>query len=151
VQRIDQILVAQYRGTPIQPIVDLARLVNAWDELQGEPWGSASWPLRLQNGILFVGVADASWAQRLAYDSRKIVRRVEQLLGYGVKLRHRIVPTEPEPEPFSPVEPRWDDPHVREAVKHVPPGPLRIALETYLAHLAAFQERNAARLSPVKL
>lgn len=147
-QRIDQILVAQYSGTPLQPVVDLARLCGEWANLQGEPWGTASWPIRLQHGTLFIGVPDASWAQRLAYDSRKIVRRIEGYLGYPVKLRHRVVPAEPEPEPPpGPLEPRWDDPHVLEAVRHVPSGPLRDALEKYLAHLAAFQERHQNRLS----
>lgn len=125
----------------MQPVMELARLTRVWTSVAGEPWATVGKPLRLHNGILFLGVPDASWAQRLALDGRKLRRAVEKALGHEVTIRHRVI-GRAEEEPWTPVEPRFDDPHVTEAVDTVPDGPLRDALRAYLAHLAAFQERN---------
>lgn len=125
----------------MQPVMELARLTRVWTSVVGEPWATVGKPLRIHNGILFLGVPDASWAQRLALDGRKLKRAVEKALGHEVTIRHRVIGAA-DAEPWTPVEPRFDDPHVAEAVEKVPQGPLRDALRAYLAHLAAFQERN---------
>lgn len=125
----------------MQPVMELARLTRVWTSVAGEPWATVGKPLKLHNGILFLGVPDASWAQRLALDGRKLRRAVEKALGHEVTIRHRVIGASAE-NTWTPVEPRFDDPHVAEAVGAVPEGPLRDALRAYLAHLAAFQERN---------
>lgn len=140
-KRIDQIFDAHFRGTAMQPVMEVARLHRVWAELVGEPWADAARPLRLYNGILFVSVADASWAQRLALEGRKLERVISRRLGYPITLRHRVV-GRAESAPWTPVRPRFDDANVERAVAAAPEGPLRDALRRYFAYLAAHQERN---------
>ena len=141
-QRIDQILVRQYRGTSVQPVIDVARLYREWPRVMPEPWAAVSRPLRLQNGVLYLTLPDASWAQRLAYEGRMLARKIEAFLGYAVTLRHRIEQPEPPLAPWQPVAPLADDPRVLAAVAAAPAGVLRDALNRYFSRLAAFQDRN---------
>jgi hypothetical protein len=143
VKDIESILARQYRGTPLQKVFDIARLQAKWAVVQGEPWGTASWPLRLQNGILWIGVPDASWAQRMAMDKRRIIERAAGYLGYEVELRHRVSVPLPEPPPAPPkLEPVLDDPRVHEALRELPEGAIRQAMENYLSRLAAYQRQR---------
>lgn len=120
--------------------MELARLSGAWAKLQGEPWGTASWPIRLHNGVLWIGVADASWAQRLAYDNRRITRRAAEFLGIEITLRHRVTEAPPPPpEPLPPVLPIRGAPGVNEALAAVPDGALKQVLQNYLERLAGYQ------------
>lgn len=141
-QRIDQIMVRRYRGTPLQPVVDMARLHREWPRLVGEPWGGVSRPIRLHNGVLFLAVPDASWAQRLAYDGRALARKVEGYLGYAVTLRHRVAAPQAPAPAWSPLEPLTSDPRVAAAVAAVPAGRLRDALTTYLGYFAAHNRNH---------
>lgn len=117
--------------------------------MQGEPWGTASWPIRLHNGVLWIGVADASWAQRLAYDTRRMTRRASEFLGFEVILRHRVTEAPPAPpEPPAPVLPIRGAPGVNEALAKVPEGALKQVLQNYLERLAGYQAAASDSPSP---
>ena len=138
--RVDEILASYYRGTAMQPVMDVPRLSAAWSTLQGEPWGSSSKPLKIYNGILWLEVTDASWGQRLAYDARRVAAKATGFLGYEVVLRHRVMPPAPKPKIYDAATPRVGDPKVQEAVRGVAEGPLRQALQHYLELLVAYQD-----------
>ena len=140
-KRIDHILAGQYRGTAVERALDAGRLAASWESLLGEPWGTAARPLRLTNGVLWLGVADSSWAQRLAFDLRRISRRVERFLGYPVEIKSKVIAWEvPAAEPEPPKAPLRDDPRVLRAVKDMPADSLRELFRDYLGHVAAYQQ-----------
>lgn len=61
--------------------VDLNRLVEEWEELAGEPWGTRSRPAGLQDGELTVEVDDGSIATLLTYQQRSLIERLTERLG----------------------------------------------------------------------
>ena len=61
--------------------VDLNRLVDEWEELAGEPWGTRSRPAGLNDGELIVEVDDGSVATLLTYQKRSLVERLTERLG----------------------------------------------------------------------
>jgi hypothetical protein len=74
-------------GLPSLP--PLARLVEAWDDLAGEPWSVAR-PAGLEAGVLVVEVADGMLASLLAYQTGPLLTRLEDHLGPGVVQSVRI-------------------------------------------------------------
>jgi hypothetical protein len=146
VLRVDKILASYYRGTAMQPVMDVARLATAWADLQGEPWGSVGKPLKIHNGILWLEVPDASWGQRLAYDGRRVAGRASEFLGYDVALRHRVTPPAKVVKIYPVPIPQVGDPRVQEAVRGMEEGPLRQALQNYLELLVAYQDIHHPQL-----
>jgi len=61
--------------------IDLNRLVEEWEDLAGEPWGTRSQPAGLEGGELVVEVDDGSIATLLTYQQRALVERLERRLG----------------------------------------------------------------------
>jgi hypothetical protein len=141
-QRIDQILVRRFRGTPLQPVIDVACLHRDWPRVAGEPWGSVSAPFRLRDGVLYLTLPDASWAQRLAYEGRGLARKVEAYLGRPVTLRHRVSQRAEPPPARPPLAPLVGDPRVLAAVAGVEDPRLREALTSFFGHVAATWEPN---------
>ncbi len=142
VERIDTILRRQYQGTPVQKALDAARLRLEWPSVVGEMWGRHAEPMRLQNGVLWLQVADSSWAQRFAFEQRRLQDRVEAWLGMPVQVRLRVGPA-PVPEaPRTNTPVLADDPAVTNAVAGMPRGVLRETMHTFLGRLAAFQQTS---------
>jgi hypothetical protein len=142
-ERIEDILQRQYRGTPVERALDAGRLAAAWPTIVGEPWGSEAWPLRLQNGVLWLGVADSSWAQRLAFDVHRLSRKVTAYLGYTVEIRAKVRTREQrQAEPMRRDAPLENDPRVLHAVRGMPTAALRSLFRNYLGRVAAYQQFN---------
>jgi len=66
-------------GMPMVP--DLSRLVEEWESLAGEPWGSRSRPAGLREGTLVVEVDDGLTASLLKYQEQALLERLERGLG----------------------------------------------------------------------
>ena len=66
-------------GMPMVP--DLARLVEEWEGLAGEPWASRSRPAGLRDGVLVVEVEDGTAASLLKYQEQALLERLERGLG----------------------------------------------------------------------
>jgi len=58
--------------------VDVTRLVENWEDLAGEPWGSRSRPVGLADGVLVVEVDDGSIATLLKYQQKTLLDRLER-------------------------------------------------------------------------
>ena len=74
---LDQVL----RRFGLPDPVDLNRLVEEWEDLAGEPWGTRSQPAGLTDGELVVEVDDGSIATLLTYQKRQLVDRLQERLG----------------------------------------------------------------------
>jgi hypothetical protein len=74
-------------GLPSLP--PLARLVDAWEEVAGEPWAEAR-PAGLESGVLVVEVADGMRASLLSYQTGPLLDRLGGHLGPGVVHSVRI-------------------------------------------------------------
>jgi predicted nucleic acid-binding Zn ribbon protein len=61
--------------------VDLQRLVEQWEDLAGEPWGSRTQPAGLTAGELVVEVDDGSIATLLTYQRQDLIDRLQRRLG----------------------------------------------------------------------
>jgi len=78
---------------PVVP--DLARLVEEWAELAGEPWASRAEPVGLRDGELVVGVGDGTDASLLRYQVEELLNRLERGLGGRLIGTARIVVVKP--------------------------------------------------------
>ena len=83
---LDQVL--RRLGVPEQ--VDVARLVDEWEDLAGEPWGTRSRPVGLSEGELVVEVDDGSIATLLKYQQKALLERLEGRFGTPVATSVRI-------------------------------------------------------------
>jgi predicted nucleic acid-binding Zn ribbon protein len=83
---LDQVL--RRLGVPEQ--VDVARLVETWEDLAGEPWGSRSRPVGLNGGELVVEVDDGSIATLLKYQQKNLLERLERRFGTPVATSVKI-------------------------------------------------------------
>jgi predicted nucleic acid-binding Zn ribbon protein len=83
---LDQVL----RRFGIPDPVDLGRLVEEWEDLAGDPWGSRSRPAGLADGELLVEVDDGSLATLLRYQQGVLLDRLERRLGPGLVTSVRI-------------------------------------------------------------
>ncbi len=63
-------------GMPVVP--DLARLVDGWAVLAGEPWASRTDPVGLRDGELLVAVQDGADATLLKYQVEALLKRLEK-------------------------------------------------------------------------
>lgn len=70
--------------------MEVSQLMVAWEELAGEPWGSRSVPIALQEGELLVEVDDGGTASLLRFQSSDLIRRLQQELGHGLVVTVRI-------------------------------------------------------------
>jgi len=70
--------------------VDVARLVETWEELAGEQWGSRSRPVGLDEDVLVVEVDDGSIATLLKYQQKTLLDRLERGFGTRVATSVRI-------------------------------------------------------------
>jgi predicted nucleic acid-binding Zn ribbon protein len=83
---LDQVL--RRLGVPEE--VDVARLVETWEDLAGEPWGSRSRPVGLNEGELVVEVDDGSIATLLKYQQKNLLERLERRFGTPVATSVKI-------------------------------------------------------------
>jgi hypothetical protein len=81
-------------GLPSLP--PLARLVDAWAEVAGEPWAADSRPAGLEEGVLVVEVTDGMRASLLSYQTGALLARLGEHLGPGVVHSVRIRVGRPE-------------------------------------------------------
>lgn len=62
----------------------LARLVDEWATLAGDPWAGAGKPVGLEKGVLVVEVASGAHASLLRYQVGALVDRLRERVGDGV-------------------------------------------------------------------
>ena len=142
---IHDILRRQSQGSAVDRAMQLARLTDAWPVVAGAAWAEHSHPIRLQNGVLWIGVPDSSWIQRFAFDSRRLQRKICAFLQAEVSVRAQIVQkVEEKPLERIDFEPEVT-PDVESALAHVESESLRSVLEGYLGNLAGYQRRKPPR------
>lgn len=83
-------LEALLRRLGMPRIVDLARLVEEWEELVGEPFGTMGRPVGFADGELVVEVADGTAASLLKYRAGTLLDRLRASLGDGTVDRIKI-------------------------------------------------------------
>lgn len=83
-------LEALLRRLGMPRIVDLARLVEEWEELVGEPFGAMGRPVGFADGELVVEVADGTAASLLKYRAGTLLDRLRASLGDGTVDRIKI-------------------------------------------------------------
>jgi hypothetical protein len=69
-----------------------------WEAIAGPKWATAS-PLKLEAGVLSVGVPDGTTATRLRYDVGSLIRRIEDQLGADIVASVRLRVQRPERRP----------------------------------------------------
>ena len=72
------------------PMLDVARLVDEWDELAGEPFSTMAIPAGFDDGELLVEVADGSAASIMKYRAGALLDRLRETLGDGIVTSIRI-------------------------------------------------------------
>lgn len=72
------------------PILDLARLVEEWDSIAGEPFATMARPAGFSDGELLVEVSDGSAASIMKYRAGALLDRLRESLGDGIVERIRI-------------------------------------------------------------
>jgi hypothetical protein len=72
------------------PMLDVARLVDEWDELAGEPFSSMATPAGFSDGELVVEVTNGPAASIMKYRAGALLDRLRDSLGDGVVERIRI-------------------------------------------------------------
>ena len=80
-ERVGGFLEQVLRRLGLPDPIDLNRLVEEWEDLAGEPWGTRSQPAGLTDGELVVEVDDGSIATLLTYQQKALLDRLEQRLG----------------------------------------------------------------------
>lgn len=70
--------------------VDLARLVDEWEELAGEPFSAMAQPAGFSDGELVVVAADGRAASLLKYRVGALLDRLQEHLGEGIVQTIRI-------------------------------------------------------------
>jgi len=58
------------------------KIMLAWKELVGAANARNSWPLRVSNGVLWVGCSSAAWAQTMTMLREQIMKKIAAKLGY---------------------------------------------------------------------
>lgn len=56
-------------------------VITSWEEIVGEQIARVATPQRVENGILFVGVATAPWRLELSMRRREILDKINAALG----------------------------------------------------------------------
>lgn len=69
-----------------------------WAALSGPKWATAS-PLKLEAGVLTVGVPDGTTATRLRYEVGGLMRRIEERLGPDIVASVRLRVQRPKRRP----------------------------------------------------
>jgi predicted nucleic acid-binding Zn ribbon protein len=72
------------------PLLDLARLVEEWETLAGEPFSTMALPAGFDDGELLLEVADGSAASIMKYRAGTLLDRLRESLGDGIVERIRI-------------------------------------------------------------
>jgi predicted nucleic acid-binding Zn ribbon protein len=80
-ERIGDRLEAVLRRLGMPAPLDLARLVEEWGALAGEPWASRAIPVGLRDGELVVEVGHGTDATLLKYQVGALLERLEKGLG----------------------------------------------------------------------
>ena len=70
--------------------VDVAYLVEHWEEVAGPPWAERSQPVHLRDGELVVEASDGAAASLLRYQGAALVARLEDVLGQGLVTSVRV-------------------------------------------------------------
>ena len=82
--RIDKLLDRVLADIGLARPVDVAFLVENWEEIAGKPWAGRSRPVRLRDGELTVEAFDATAASLLRYQAPGLVERLAAALGHGL-------------------------------------------------------------------
>jgi len=80
------------------PTLDVARLVDEWDELAGEPFSTLTTPAGFADGELVLEVADGSAASLMKYRAGALLDRLREALGDGLVDRIKIRVGKPKKE-----------------------------------------------------
>ncbi|MCK9522419.1 MAG: DUF721 domain-containing protein [Proteobacteria bacterium] len=76
-----------YRGNPeVHP-----RLWTRWTHIAGEQLAQRTFPLKLQKGLLFVGVSSSTWMQQISFLRDELLQRIAQEVGPGVVTEIRLM------------------------------------------------------------
>lgn len=74
--RIDETLDELARRTGMGGMVRMWRLAKVWNEIVGETLAGKTEPVRIQDDVLIVKVADSSWAHELTYLKDDLIERI---------------------------------------------------------------------------
>ncbi len=72
------------RSLGIGKMLDEYGVLAAWSSVVGERIAAVSTALRIENGVLFVGVTTAPWRAELAMQRQDIMRRINAAVGKEV-------------------------------------------------------------------
>lgn len=61
----------------------MLEVIDQWEELAGEVWGTAGRPVRLEGGDLVVEAVDGGAAALLRYASGELLKRLDERFGEG--------------------------------------------------------------------
>jgi len=62
----------------------LSGIFNHWEEMVGTQISKKSRPKRLREGILYVSVANSTWANELDLMSGHLIEKINSYLGYNL-------------------------------------------------------------------
>ena len=81
---VGQALERLTRSLGIGKMLDEYGVLEAWGTVVGERIAAVSTALRIENGVLFVGVATAPWRAELSMQRQDIIRRINAAVGKEV-------------------------------------------------------------------
>ncbi|MDQ6614963.1 MAG: DUF721 domain-containing protein [Actinomycetota bacterium] len=70
---------ARSLGAPSPSV--LGALFERWEEIVGPAIAAHAWPIRVQGGVLRIGVEQPAWATQLAFLGPELVRKVASATG----------------------------------------------------------------------
>lgn len=76
----------------LPPIELLQELRARWREIAGPHWGSQATPIVVRHGVLLVEAVDRRLVRRLAYDTDRLLERLEGVFGKGFVIGVRVAP-----------------------------------------------------------
>ncbi|WP_456370371.1 DUF721 domain-containing protein [Thermodesulfatator atlanticus] len=68
-----------------------ARILDSWEGIVGKPLARAVKPLGFARGVLILEVADNIWLQRLRFEEKRLLARLNELAGEAVFQRIRLI------------------------------------------------------------
>lgn len=72
---------------------DAVVLLQAWDDVLGEPFATHCRPEGLRRGVVLARVSDSAWMQRLQLEKPRILRRLAETLSEPpTDIRLRLAP-----------------------------------------------------------
>jgi predicted nucleic acid-binding Zn ribbon protein len=85
----------QSMGAPAPAV--LTALFTRWEEIVGPAIAARAWPLRIQDGVLRIGVEQPGWATQLMFLGPDLVRKISAATGDATleKIEVKVMPRRP--------------------------------------------------------